>query len=140
MKKIILFFILFTFYSVSEELVVVGNKEFPKDILTKEEIKLFFLGKIRFIEEQRVLVMNFENSSSLRDCFEKNILEKSKRSLERYWQKAYYQGKRPPKVIKSKRMLFAFLEAVNPSLGYCDINTTLNNESNVTVLFKIECK
>ncbi len=137
MKKLILFFMLLSLLLTSQELIVVGNNSFPLKSLSKEEIKAFYLSKHRFIEEEKVLVMNFENSNDLRTCFEKNILEKSKRSLERYWRRAYYKGKRPPKVVKSNEMLFSYLEAVAPSLGYCDANISL--EHNVTVLFRVSC-
>lgn len=137
MKKLILFFLFLSLLLTSQELIVVGNNTFPLKSLSKEEIKDFYLSKHRFIEEEKILVMNFGNSNDLRTCFEKNILEKSKRSLERYWRRAYYKGKRPPKVVKSNEMLFSYLEAVAPSLGYCDANISL--EHNVTVLFRIGC-
>lgn len=122
----------------STELVVIGDKNFPKNNLTKQEIKAIFLDKKRFINESKVLVMNHKYQNPLRLCFEKNILEKSKRSLEKYWRKAYYQGKRPPKIISSNEMLFLYLESVQPSIGYSDLNATFDKE--VKVLYRVECE
>ncbi len=122
----------------SLELVVVGDKNFPEDNLTKETIKAIFLDKKRFIGESKVLVMNHEHENPLRICFEKNILEKSKKSLERYWRKAYYQGKRPPKIISSNEMLFLYLQSVQPSIGYVEFNATLDKE--LKVLYRIGCE
>jgi len=134
----LLLFILFSLLLFAEELVVVGNKTFPKDRLSKEEVKLLFLAKHRFMNSEKVLLLNLENNTSLRSCFEEKVLEKSKRGLERYWRKAYYQGVHPPKVVKSQKMLFAYLDEVAPSLGYCESNLTL--EHNVTILFSISCE
>ena len=123
--------------ALAKELVVIANKKFQEQNLTVEEIRAIFLDKRHFIDEKKVLVMNFKVGSSLRSCFEKRVLKKSKRSLERYWRKAYYQGKRPPKIIKSKEMLFSYLDNVSPSIGYSDINDTM--DKNVTILHKVTC-
>lgn len=138
MRKSILIFLFISQFILAEELLVVANKEFLEQNLTREEVSTIFLDKRRFFNKKKILVMNFEVGDALRSCFEKNILKKSKRSLERYWRKAYYQGKRPPKIIKSKQMLFSYLDNVSPSIGYCDLNET--TEHNVTVLYSITCK
>ena len=81
--------------------------------------------------------MNHEFNHPLRLCFEKNILEKSERSLEKYWRKAYYNGKRPPKIVSSEEMLFLYLEHVQPSIGYVEQNMT--RKENIKILYKVEC-
>lgn len=120
------------------ELAVIGDENFPENNLSKEQIKAFFLNKKSFIAGEKILVMNHETGTSLRNCFEKKILEKSKQSLERYWRKAYYQGKRPPKVVTSVDMLFLYFKNVTPSLGYSELNTT-RNES-FKILYRVECE
>ena len=122
---------------MAQELVVVGDKNFPEENLTKEEIKSIFLDKKRFIDGEKVLVMNYEYNHPLRLCFERTILEKSERSLERYWRKAYYNGKRPPKVVTSVEMLLSYFENVHPTIGYFDANETV--DKGLKVLYKGEC-
>ncbi len=122
----------------SIELVVIGDKNFPKNSLTKQEIRAIFLDKKRFIGEEKILVMNHRANHPLRQCFEKKILRKTKRSLERYWQKAYYLGKRPPKIISSTNMLFLYLDSVHPAIGYSDLNSTF--DKNLTILYQVECE
>jgi len=136
--KPFLFLLLFSQIIFAKELLVVGNNSFPEQNLTIEEIASIFLNKKRFIHNEKILVMNFEANTPIRECFEKNILQKSRTSLERYWRKAYYQGKKPPKVITSIPMLFSYLEYISPSIGYVDTNATLEN--NVTILYHIECE
>jgi len=121
----------------SEELVVVGDKNFLESNLSRSEIKAIFLDKKRFIEKEKILVMNRSVNHPLRLCFEKNILEKTERSLERYWRKAYYQGKRPPKLVSSTEMLFLYLDNVHPAIGYSDFNSTINQE--VIILYRVKC-
>ena len=121
----------------SRELVVIGDKNFPENNLTRSEIKAIFLNKQRFIKEEKILVMNYEVHHPLRLCFEKEILGKTERTLERYWRKAYYQGKRPPKVISSTQMLFLYLDTVHPAIGYSDLNVTKN--SDFIILYHLFC-
>ncbi|MBU1668922.1 hypothetical protein KKC13_10935 [bacterium] len=129
--------LLFMQLLVAEEILIIGDKNFPKEKLTSAEIKAIFLDKKHFFGGEKILVMNYEFNHPLRICFEKNILEKTQRSLEKYWRKAYYHGKRPPKIVKSTEMLFSYLDNVQPSIGYSDTNSTKNKE--VKILYKSEC-
>ena len=137
MRGLFLFLILVNMELFSFELLVVGDKNFPENNLTIEEIRAIFLDKKRFINKEKILVMNHETNHPLRQCFEEHVLEKTERSLERYWRKAYYQGKRPPKVVSSMEMLFLYLNSIHPTIGYSDVNATLNQE--VRVLYRVEC-
>ena len=137
MKYIVYIILIVCEVVVAKELVVIANKDFPDKNLSIEEIRTIFLDKKRFVNDKKLLVMNYEANHSLRKCFEKSILKKSKRSLERYWRKAYYQGKRPPKIIKSKEMLFSYLDNVSPSIGYSETKDTV--DKNVTILYRIKC-
>jgi len=132
-----IFLLLLSMKLFSFELLVIGDKNFPEENLTIEEVRAIFLDKKRFINEKKILVMNHETNHPLRRCFEETILEKTERSLERYWRKAYYQGKRPPKVVSSMEMLFLYLNSIHPTIGYSDVNATLNQE--VRVLYRVEC-
>lgn len=135
-----LFLILTTFILTLEakELVIVGDKSFQDKNVTLQEVKDIFLAKKRFLEGKKILVMNYEHHDTLRHCFEKMVLKKSSRSIERYWQKAYYRGKRPPKIVKSKAMLLTYMKEIQPSIGYLDKNQTLPDYT--IILFELECQ
>jgi len=137
MIKISFFLVLLIFSLYSKELVVIGDKNFPRSSLSRSEIRAIFLDKKRFIEKEKILVMNYKVNHPLRLCFEKNILKKTERSLERYWRKAYYQGKRPPKIVSSINMLFLYFDSVHPAIGYSDFNNTINQD--VVILYRVEC-
>jgi hypothetical protein len=138
MLKNLLFLTLMLLELFSSELLVVGDKNFPESNLTLPQIRAIFLDKKRFVGASKILVMNHESNHPLRQCFEENILKKTERSLERYWRKAYYQGKRPPKVVSSLEMLLLYLDGVSPSVGYIDFNDTINQ--NLTILYRVDCK
>lgn len=138
MRRILFILFLSLQITLSEEIVVIGDKNFPEENLTIQAIQAIFLDKKRlFIEDHKILVMNYTFNHPLRNCFEKNILHKSQQSLERYWRKAYYQGKMPPKIITSTEMLLGYLEGVHPSIGYSDLNATLDSE--VKILYRGVC-
>lgn len=122
----------------AQELFIVADKNFQEENLTIQEVKDIFLGKKRFINGEKILVMNYEFDHRVRRCFEKTVLKKSVRSIERYWQKAYYKGLRPPKIVKSKEMLFSYMQAVQPSIGYIEKSDDLAEY--LKVLFSIECQ
>ncbi|CAA6807158.1 MAG: Unknown protein [uncultured Sulfurovum sp.] len=138
MIKILLVLSNLILFVTAQELLVVADKNFKEDSLTLEEIQGFFLSKKRFVEGERVLVMNYSFEHPLRQCFEKHILKKSRRNLERYWQKAHYQGRRPPKIVKSKEMLLSYMQKVQPSLGYLDSNLTRDIE--LKILYRGTCE
>ncbi len=136
MKKTI--FLLFIYLSslYSKDIIVISNINFPKDHLTQKEVKAIFLDQKRFIKSSIILPINYSFDDPLRAYFEKSILKKSRRVLERYWLKAHYNGKRPPKVVKSRAMLFGYLEKVPTAIGYIYNDIALPNQ--IKILLEIK--
>jgi hypothetical protein len=122
----------------AKEVVIIGDKSFKDKNITLEEIKDIFLVKKRFLDGKKILVMNYEYDNPMRHCFEKMVLKKSSRSIERYWQKAYYRGIRPPKIIKSTTMLFNYMQEIQPSIGYLYKEEKFPKDT--TILFQVECR
>lgn len=138
MQNLFILFFMISYLLIAEEIVVVADKNFQEQNLTKKQIQAIFLDKKHLIKGEQVLVMNYEFDYPLRKCFEKTILEKSPRALERYWRRAYYKGKHPPKIVSSVEMLFLYLDSVHPSIGYVDGNSMVGKE--VIVLYRVECE
>ncbi len=135
--KIFLLFILLTPWLYSQEIFVIANKDFPKERLSQKAIKAIFLDKKRFIDGKKILAINYTFNDPLRECFERTILKKSRRLLEQYWLKAHYKGRRPPKVVKSKKMLLEYLQKVDSAIGYTD---TKLEDNSTKILYKSRCK
>jgi len=138
MRNLFILFFMISYLLIAEEIVVVADKNFQEQNLTKKQIQAIFLDKKHLIKGEQVLVMNYEFDHPLRKCFEKTILEKSPRALEKYWRRAYYKGKHPPKVVKSPKMLLSFFEKVQPSIGYIDASEI--KDKNVSILYREECR
>jgi len=139
MLRLLFFLMTFmVFLQAKTALMVVGDKSFKDENLSLEEVKEIFLAKKRFLKGKKILVMNYEHDHSLRHCFEKNVLKKSSRSLERYWQRVYYRGKRPPKVVKSKAMLVSYMQEIQPSIGYLEKGEELPEY--MVNLVELECE
>lgn len=138
MIRLGIFFITFMVIVEARDLVIIGDKSFEDKNITLQEVKDIFLAKKRYLKGKKILVMNYEYNHTLRHCFEKKLLKKSSRSLEQYWREAYYRGKRPPKIIKSKEMLLSYMKEIQPSLGYLYKDEKLPEYT--FILFEIECQ
>ena len=137
MKK----FLLLSFaimYAWAQEIIIIAHDNFPRDHLSAKKIKAIFLNKKRFIDGKKLLAINYEFNHPIRECFEREILKKDRRSLEVYWSKAHYKGKRPPKVIQSKKMLLSYLRKIDAAIGYIDKDTDIDKK--FKVLYKQECQ
>ncbi len=137
MYKICFMLILLIYNLSAKEILVIANQDFPLEKISKTKLKMIFLNKKHYIKETQILPINYSPDNPLRCCFEKNILKKSKRSLQRYWLDAHYHGRRPPKVVKSKKALLKYLQNIPGSIGYIDSNITLDH--NYKILFKEKC-
>lgn len=137
MKKLLLLFFIITI-SYSKEIVVIAHISFPKNSLTQKEIKAIFLDKKHFIYDRKIFPINYEFNAPLRTCFEKSILKKSRRNLEIYWLKAHYSGNRPPKVVKSQKMLLEYLKNIHTAIGYGDFNLS-STDPHIKILYKGTC-
>lgn len=138
MLKLLIVFIGISWSVHAKELHIISDKSFQDRNITLQEIKDIFLAKKRFLDGKKILVMNYKYDNTLRHCFEQSILKKSPRSIKRYWQKAYYRGKRPPKIINSSKMLFSYMQKIQPSIGYVTKHENLPEYT--LTLFEVTCK
>jgi len=122
----------------SQSLYIIANKNFPKEQLTKKEIQTIYLDQKRHIDGKKLIPLNFGHDDPLRNSFEKTILQKSRKYLERYWIKAHYKGHRPPKVLKSKVALLSFIKELNTAIGYVDGN--ISDLNDIKILHQVKLK
>jgi len=137
MKKIIWILLIFTLFLPAKELCIVASKTFPVNHISRTTLKAIFLDKKHLIKGEKILPINYNFHHPLRKCFEKSILRKNKRALERYWLKAHYNGKRPPKVVGSSATLLEYLQKVPGTIGYVDTNST--HSPALKILLRIPC-
>jgi len=136
--KSLLFALLFGVQSLSAgEVCIVASRTLPLQHISRSTLKAIYLDKKHLINGHKVLPINYTFTDPLRSCFEKHVLKKSRRSLERYWLRAHYNGKRAPKVVKSKAALLAYLQKVPGTIGYVDSKTA--RSTSLKVLLRIPC-
>ncbi len=121
----------------SKDIMVIAHKNFPKEHLNVKTIKAIYLDKKRFVADKKILPINYPFDNVLRECFERGVLKKNRYSLESYWRSAHYKGKLPPKVVKSKKMLFKYVENVDMAIGYID--TKFPRDNAFKILYKGRC-
>ncbi len=137
MKKIVWILLIFTLMLPAKELCIVASKSFPLNHISRTTLKAIFLDKKHLIRGEKILPINYNFHHPLRKCFEKNILRKSRRSLERYWLRAHYNGKRPPKVVSSSATLLEYLQKVPGAIGYIDTKSSHNPA--LKILLRVPC-
>jgi len=120
----------------ADSFYIIANPNFPVSSLSKKEIKQIYLDKKRHISGKKILSLNYTHDNPLRDKFEKNILQKSRKNLERYWLKAHYKGHRPPKVLKTKTSMLSFIQKIDTAIGYIDSN--LSDVKNIKILLEVK--
>ncbi|MBU1217413.1 hypothetical protein KJ870_01930 [bacterium] len=134
MKKTHQLFLLVLFISlpaIAGEYAVVSNQNM-KD-LTLIEIKAIFLKKITLIDDVKIVPINLEARDDLRLKFEEKVLNMSFSRLKTYWTKEHYLGHRPPISMKSQESIKAFINNVDGSIGYVNIE---NVEQNMKIIYK----
>ena len=103
---------------IAEDFVVIANKNSPITTIGKSELKSIYLKKRRFWNETKLVALNLPPNNTLRQNFEKDILEMNPSQLETYWMKQHYSGHRPPYRLKSMKSVLLFVKKVKGAIGY----------------------
>ncbi len=119
----------------SDKLVLIANKNFPVDHLTKNQVKQIYLKRITLINGVSIVPINYIAQNRLRKKFEKKILRLSPKKLKRYWMKEHYLGKRPPIVQSSIKSAIIFVRKVDGAIAYIPYSKL---PLDVVVLYKEE--
>jgi len=134
--KLKVFLLIFLNLSLlASEYAVVSN--ITLDTLNKKQIKAIFLKKLTHLNGIKFVPVNLASSSKIRDAFESEVLQMSKKRLKSYWIKRHYLGKRPPLVMKSQKSATKFTQNVLGSLTYIELK---NIDKNLNILYRWSAK
>jgi len=125
------FFILFSLNIFAQEYAVVSNVLLHD--ITKSKLKAIFLKKLTHLNKIHLVPVNLSSNNDIREAFEKEILQMSKKRLKSYWSKQHYMGNRPPVTMKSQESVLAFTRNVLGAISYVKIE---NVNENVNILYK----
>ena len=113
------FFILIFAFSLNAEILVVAvNPKLGVERLSLETITALYLDKRHTLNGCRVVLFNLSLENPIRKVFEKYVLQKSRRELERYWLRAHFRGHRPPKVVESQEAVALYIRKIPYAIGY----------------------
>ena len=134
MKRVLHIFIWINLSSLliyANEYAVVTDKNFGA--ISKNQLRAIYLKKIRYINNVKVLPINLEPKSKIRQSFNTNILHMSYTRLKIYWNKEHYLGHRPPLSLKSQESVKTFLHKVDGAISYIEVK---NIDKNMHIILR----
>ncbi len=112
---------------------IVVHAENSLDTLPLETVRQYFLKKkTNWPSGQRVLPVDLHETSSLRELFSQQILQRKVRSVRAYWQKNIFSGRAvPPPEKKSDADVMSYIREHKNAIGYVSSNCVLSAELKV---------
>ncbi|MEM9103874.1 MAG: phosphate ABC transporter substrate-binding protein [Pseudomonadota bacterium] len=123
--------------ATNAEVLVIVNKTNPLNTITEKELYDIYLGrKTKFSDGKSVTPYNLEYTGNSREEFEEKILDKSRKSMSKYWSKRIFTGKgKPPRVVASDAEMMNIVSTRSNAIGYVDANAV---NSSVKVIFRVK--
>lgn len=98
--------------------IVVGVRSRVQQV-TLDDLRELYLMRRRVWEDgERVVPVNLPAGDPLRERFSRRVLGRSLRDLAGYWNRRYFEGIRPPLVLRTPRAVCAYVEAEPNAIGY----------------------
>ena len=117
-----------------EEWTLISAPASVVHVLDTGEIREIYLGKRRFVGSVRVLPLQLEADTALRQQFEAEVLQMPRSALREWWVRRHYLGQRPPRVMGSPEAIIAYVQRVEGSMGY--VPADLAEDANVTIIYR----
>lgn len=77
---------------------------------------------------ERAMPVNLPADSAVRSAFSKRVLGRLPTDLESYWRRMYFEGIRPPLVLKTSQAVCAYVAVESSAIGYVHLDE-VNHES-----------
>ncbi len=118
------------------DIVVIGNKSLPDNVINVESTKKLWLGKIKKIPGiGKVKILDQAKNSAIRNNFYSKLTNKNSTQIKAYWAKIIFTGKAfPPKTVSSDSEVMDMVRKNKKYLGYVD---SASVDDSVKVLLKI---
>ncbi len=118
----------------SGEVVVIGNKGLPDDVLAQEDLKKIFTGKKKFWSNRQKVVLATLNSSDTHNMFLKQFIRKNSSQYRNYWLNIAFAGKgKAPKSFKNEKELVKFVSQTSGAIGYISSRTDVNGAKVISI-------
>ena len=119
--------------SYAIQIAIIANKNLPISKLNENEVRKIFLKKKMFIKGKKIVPVNLDADSKVRQLFQKYILKMDNEDYSLYWNKKYFNGIKPPIVLSSQEAVIKFIKKVNNSIGYVELEK-VKGEKNIKIL------
>ena len=98
--------------------IVVGSGS-PIRHVTLDTLRELYLRRQRvWPNGERANPVNLPADDAVRGAFSKRVLGRLPTDLESYWRRMYFEGIRPPLVLKTPRAVCAYVAAEHSAIGY----------------------
>lgn len=98
--------------------VVVGIDSAVKDV-TLDTLRELYLRRRRvWPDGSRVIAVNLPPDTAVREAFSRQVLGRPPRDLASYWNRRYFEGIRPPLVLRSGTAVCAYVGVEPNAIGY----------------------
>jgi ABC-type phosphate transport system substrate-binding protein len=103
-----------------ERLVVVVHQSNPVEVMTRSEVIDLFMGKyVAFPTGVKAIAVDFGDEHLTRKTFYKQLVGKSLASVNAYWSRIRFSGKRKPPIQKEDYdQVVDYISTTETSIGY----------------------
>lgn len=109
----------------AQEVVLIGNKSIPENVLNSDDIKNIFLGrKTRWSNDTKIQFVILKRGD-IHEKFLKDYIGKTDSQYTTYWKKMVFTGKgRSPQAFESAQALVEFVASTPYAIGYAPASVT----------------
>lgn len=98
--------------------VVAGADSDVADV-TLDGLRELYLRRRRvWSNGRRAIPVNLPADSTVREAFSRQVLGRSPRDLEGYWNRRYFEGVLPPLVLQTPQAVCAYVAVERDAIGY----------------------
>lgn len=98
--------------------VVVGIGSAVKDVTVDTLRELYLRRRRLWPDGEGVIPINLPPDTDIRETFSKRVLGRAPRDLASYWNRRYFEGIRPPVVLRSADAVCAYVAVEPTAIGY----------------------
>lgn len=110
------------------DFVVIANPSVPVTSISPDDLNdIYLLRTTAWDDGSRIVPINRESGSNLRNAFTSRILKQRQEALNNYWDKMHYKGLTPPLIQESDQAILTFVQRVPGAIGYINAATEPRN-------------
>ncbi len=131
---VILFAVLSFQLTAYAEVVIISNKNFYADTLSKKEIKQIFLGKKKSFGIGKNIYLVLFNEKQIHSEFLKKMIGRSPDQFRNYWRMMLFTGHGIlPRRFKSVEKLIDHIASTEGAIGYVNAEAVTQNVKVITI-------